>query len=101
MTDDRQLHDDENADFSAYLHSLEPDDWERPSLCAGWRVRDVVGHILYGNELALWTLPAKLARFGFSSDRSGSHYSIARAEGFDIHADSAEARAVDPGEKAS
>ena len=43
--------------------------------------RDVVGHILYGNELKLWTLPWKLARFGFSSDRSGSHYSIARAEG--------------------
>ena len=81
MLSDRDLHDAENADFSAYLHSLEPADWDRPSLCEGWRVRDVVGHILYGNELRLWTLPAKLARFGFSSDRSGKHYSIARAEG--------------------
>ena len=81
MLSDRDLHDAENRDFSAYLHSLEPADWERPSLCEGWRVRDVVGHILYGNELRLSTLPAKLARFGFSSDRSGRHYSIARAEG--------------------
>ena len=81
-TDDhRRLHDDENAEMSAYLHGLAPEDWERPSLCEGWRVRDVVGHILYGNELALWTLPWKLGRFGFSSDRSGKHYSIARAEG--------------------
>lgn len=81
MTDFHQLHDDENADFSAFLHTLAPEDWEKPTLCSDWRVRDVVGHILYGQELKLWTLPWKLARFGFSSDRSGSHYSIARAEG--------------------
>ena len=50
-------------------------------MCEGWRVRDVVGHILYGNELKLGTLPLRLARYGFSSDRSGKAYSIARAEG--------------------
>jgi uncharacterized protein (TIGR03083 family) len=77
----RALHDEEDRDFAAYLRSLGDADWEKPSLCEGWRVRDVVGHILYGNELNLLTLPWKLARFGFSSDRSGSHYSIARAEG--------------------
>lgn len=81
MIDFHRLHDEENADFSAFLHTLSPEDWERPSLCAGWRVRDVVGHILYGNELKLWTLPYKLGRFGLSSDRSGAHYSIKRAEG--------------------
>ena len=79
--DARRMHDEENADFSAYLHTLAPEDWEQQSLCEGWRVRDVVGHILYGNELNLMTLPAKLARYGFSSDRSGKAYSIARAEG--------------------
>jgi uncharacterized protein (TIGR03083 family) len=81
VTDFHQLHDEENADFSAFLHSLTPEDWERPSLCEGWRVRDVIGHILYGNGLKLWTLPWKLGRYGFNSDRSGSHYSIQRAEG--------------------
>ena len=79
--DHRRLHDDENDDFSALLHELSADEWERPSLCEGWLVRDVVGHILYGNELKLWTLPWRLARFGFSSDRSGKHYSIQRAAG--------------------
>jgi uncharacterized protein (TIGR03083 family) len=79
--DYRRLHDDENTEFSAYLHSLPEADWERPSLCDGWRVRDVVGHILYGNEMHLSTLPLRLARYGFSSDRSGKAYSIARAEG--------------------
>lgn len=81
MVDHRRLHDAENDDFSAYLHGLAPEDWERPSLCTAWRVRDVVGHILYGNELKLWTLPWKLARYGFSSDRSGRAYSIRRAGG--------------------
>ena len=83
MTKDelRRLHDAENADFSAYLHSLADEDWDRPSLCAGWRVRDVVGHILDGNELRLATLPLRLAKFGFSSNRSGRVFSIRRAEG--------------------
>ncbi len=81
MTDFHALHDAENDDFSATLHALDDNEWERPSLCDGWRVRDVVGHILYGNELKLWTLPFRLARYGFSSDRSGKAYSIARAEG--------------------
>ena len=79
--DHRALHDAEDRDFVAYLRTLDDADWEKPSLCDGWRVRDVVGHILYGNELKLWTLPWKLGRYGFSSDRSGSHYSIARAQG--------------------
>ena len=81
MTDYRRMHDEENAEFSTFLHELSDDEWERPSLCDGWRVRDVVGHILYGNEQNLFTLPLRLARYGFSSDRSGKAYSIAYAEG--------------------
>lgn len=78
-TDYRALHDAENADFSEYLHTLTDEQWDKLSLCDGWMVRDVVGHILYGNEMKLWSLPFRLARYGFSSDRSGKHYSIARA----------------------
>jgi len=81
MADYRRLHDDENAEFGAYLATLTSAQWEAPSLCEGWRVRDVVGHILYGNELNLFTLPFTLARHGFSSDRSGKVNSIARAAG--------------------
>lgn len=79
MANFRELHDQENDEFSALLHDLSPEEWEHQSLCEGWKVRDVVGHILYGNEVRLWTLPFRLARFGFSSDRSGRHYSIRRA----------------------
>lgn len=31
--------------FSHAVDSLGPDDWERPSPCAGWRARDVLGHV--------------------------------------------------------
>ena len=41
--DHRRIHDDENADFSAYLHTVAHEDWEKPSLCEGWRVRDPDG----------------------------------------------------------
>jgi uncharacterized protein (TIGR03083 family) len=81
MTDFRRLHDDEDADLRTYLRTLADEEWDHPSLCDGWRVRDVVGHLLDGNELKLRTLPLRLARYGFSSDRSGKAYSIARASG--------------------
>lgn len=81
MVDHRALHDAENADLSGYLHTLDDEQWDKPSLCEGWLVRDVVGHILDGNELNLFTLPFRLARFGFSSSRSGKHFSIQRAAG--------------------
>ncbi|WP_044513599.1 maleylpyruvate isomerase N-terminal domain-containing protein [Hymenobacter sp. DG25B] len=33
----------------ALLRSLHPEDWERPTLAPGWRVRDVALHLLDGN----------------------------------------------------
>lgn len=35
----------ERADFVEFLRSLSDEDWEKPSLCDGWRVRDVVAHV--------------------------------------------------------
>ena len=37
---------DERVDVLALLRSLEPQQWDAPSLCAGWRVRDVAAHLL-------------------------------------------------------
>ncbi|MFD3509540.1 maleylpyruvate isomerase family mycothiol-dependent enzyme [Nocardia sp. NPDC058666] len=36
----------ERTELVALLRSLREQEWETPSLCAGWRVRDVVGHLL-------------------------------------------------------
>jgi uncharacterized protein (TIGR03083 family) len=32
--------------LAEYLEGLSPDDWSRPSLCAGWTVKDVAAHML-------------------------------------------------------
>ncbi len=36
----------EQTELVALLRGLSAQEWETPSLCAGWRVRDVVGHLL-------------------------------------------------------
>jgi uncharacterized protein (TIGR03083 family) len=36
----------ERAELVAFLRTLSDDDWVAPSLCARWRVRDVVAHLL-------------------------------------------------------
>lgn len=37
---------DERAELVELLRGLSEQEWETPSLCAGWRVRDVVAHLL-------------------------------------------------------
>ncbi|MEU4620460.1 maleylpyruvate isomerase family mycothiol-dependent enzyme [Actinoplanes sp. NPDC023801] len=32
--------------FAAALHDLSPADWRRPTRCAPWQVRDLVGHVI-------------------------------------------------------
>jgi uncharacterized protein (TIGR03083 family) len=38
----------ERRALADFLDTLAPADWEAPSLCPAWRVRDVVAHIVYG-----------------------------------------------------
>ncbi len=38
----------ERADFVDYLRTLAPADWDKPSLAARWRVKDVVAHLIAG-----------------------------------------------------
>ena len=37
----------ERAELTGLLHDLQPGDWLRPTACPGWRVRDVVAHIVH------------------------------------------------------
>jgi uncharacterized protein (TIGR03083 family) len=37
---------DERARLSEFLAGLAPEEWEKPSLCDGWRVKDVVAHLV-------------------------------------------------------
>ncbi|HEU0192525.1 MAG TPA: maleylpyruvate isomerase family mycothiol-dependent enzyme [Mycobacterium sp.] len=48
----------ERAELAILLRSLSPQQWQAPSLCAGWTVRDVVAHMLSYEELS----PAEFVR---------------------------------------
>lgn len=64
----RQMVADERSDLVALLKTLSFDEWEMPSLCEGWRIRDVVAHLCYDS-----IPPARylitFARNGFSGQR--------------------------------
>jgi uncharacterized protein (TIGR03083 family) len=51
------------------LASLTPSQWNAPSLCAGWRVRDVVSHLLMPYELSTPRFLAGLVAHRFDFDR--------------------------------
>jgi uncharacterized protein (TIGR03083 family) len=61
------------------LTSLSPDEWERPSLCEGWRVRDVVAHVGLAPEITLGTAVRELARARGSFHRLIRETAIDRA----------------------
>lgn len=46
------LAQEERTDLLALLHDLTADQWEAPSLCAPWRVRDVATHVVSYDELS-------------------------------------------------
>ena len=64
----RGLVADERRDLVGLLRTLSDEEWQAPSLCEGWRVRDVVAHLLY-DTIPLWRYLGVLARSGFSTDR--------------------------------
>ena len=49
------------ADF---LATLTPGQWEAPSLCAGWRVRDVVAHVIFSTASVCWACFAEPSAVG-------------------------------------
>ncbi|GAA2407730.1 maleylpyruvate isomerase family mycothiol-dependent enzyme [Nonomuraea africana] len=51
------------------LDALSDDEWERPSLCAGWRVRDVAAHLALGPTISNGRALVELVRARGSFDR--------------------------------
>jgi uncharacterized protein (TIGR03083 family) len=48
------------------VEALEPDQWDAPSRCAGWKVRDVLGHLVHMAESSRKSLVADLKSSGGS-----------------------------------
>jgi uncharacterized protein (TIGR03083 family) len=67
--DVRRLARDERADLAAFLATLTRQQWQAPTLCARWRVRDVVAHIISYDDLGARALLAVAARARFRPGR--------------------------------
>jgi uncharacterized protein (TIGR03083 family) len=57
-----QMACEEREDFADLLDGLSPEQWEQPTLCERWRVRDVVAHVLSYDELTPWQLVRRFAK---------------------------------------
>ena len=69
MVDYAKLHADEVSDISAYLRGLSNEQWEHPSLCGEFTVREVIGHMLAATDASIWKVLRMLPAAGFSIDR--------------------------------
>jgi len=59
----------ERQQLADRLSALTDDAWEQPTLCAGWTVRDVVGHMIAIGTMSGGTLASGMARNRFSFDK--------------------------------
>ncbi|QWB21352.1 MULTISPECIES: maleylpyruvate isomerase family mycothiol-dependent enzyme [Streptomyces] len=59
----------ERRELAALFGDLDPERWEAPSLCAGWRVREVVAHMSMGFRHSTPAVLWELAKAGGSINR--------------------------------
>ncbi|SDS54559.1 TIGR03083 family protein [Friedmanniella luteola] len=51
------------------LDTLSPGEWDAASLCGGWRVRDVAGHLALVPSITTWQMVAAAPRARFNPNR--------------------------------
>jgi uncharacterized protein (TIGR03083 family) len=80
MTTDRiwQAADAQRAALCDLLAGLGDDDWRRPSLCAGWTVKDVAAHLTL-QQLGPGAALAQMLQWQGSIDRTTAHAARQRA----------------------
>lgn len=58
-----------------YLDTLDDDAWNRPSLCAGWKIKDVAGHMVMPLTVSAPKLMLKMVGAGFNFDKASDRIS--------------------------
>jgi uncharacterized protein (TIGR03083 family) len=69
MSDETMMWD-EVADIGGLLHELDDEAFDRPSLCEGWAVRDVLGHMGLGHTTPMAAMLARVGRYAFNVTRA-------------------------------
>lgn len=59
----------QRAELADFLVTLSQTEWDTPSLCRGWRVRDVVAHIILESRYTQRNSTLNLIRHGFNLNR--------------------------------
>ena len=74
------LQRDEYVELGELVRGLEPDQWDRPSLCAGWTVAEVVAHVVAWDDLLVYETAGQHARrlMGFAARFAASGFSTQR-----------------------
>jgi uncharacterized protein (TIGR03083 family) len=67
--DTKDLASQERADLADLLAALTPEQWNAPSLCTQWRVRDVVAHVFSYDVLSTGALVRRFLAGRFHGDR--------------------------------
>jgi uncharacterized protein (TIGR03083 family) len=74
-----QVIEQERLRLADLLDTLTDDEWDHPSLCAGWRVRDVAAHVALAAqppgllEMARWAIRARGSFHRLNHDVSVAH----------------------------
>ena len=85
--------DAHRQDLVQLLESLSAEEWRRPSLCAGWTVRDVAAHLTL-QQLGPAAVLAQMVKWRGSLDRTTAHAARVRAAALTTEQIIAEIRAT-------
>ena len=77
MPDYDQLRYDELASISEFVRELSDEQWDHDSLCRGWRVRDVMSHMVLGYTTPMTSMIAMVAKHGFNVPKASAEGSVA------------------------
>jgi uncharacterized protein (TIGR03083 family) len=70
MTDTWTMVAETRTDLASYLETLRPEQWDAPTLCAEWKVRDVVGHVVEGaNKIPMGKMMSGMLKSGFNMNK--------------------------------
>jgi uncharacterized protein (TIGR03083 family) len=76
-----QIIEQERLTLADLLESLTDEEWDRPSLCAGWRVRDVAAHVaLAPQPPGLWGMVVEAVRARGSFNRLNHDIAVQHAD---------------------
>jgi len=69
VTSTQQMARDERVEFASFLEGLTPQQWDSPTLCDKWRVREVAVHTVSYDELSTGGLVRRFLKGRLNSDR--------------------------------